>query len=576
VWIVVAAAGLLLSFGTYTFLGGPLSHIPFYGALRIQSRNLTIVDLGLCMLLAFWVDSRLKERAAAHGFETPEGSVHGELSGRNHWWDLVGLAPALAAGALCIALIAVPARLEAALGISASGAAAARGLRPWAVLQLCVVASVVVLVVSWPRVALRSVRRWTAVVVGVDLLVFSIACSTGFVAGRGVPLLPTATDSAALGSGRFAVYDPHVIELPSLIEVGETDLNALTRHPSVQGYGSAVRLGYDRATGTHLDGTLSACALEIGNFGPLGLDTILALPGSVAPALSPTATVRVRSAKAKRSRGCGIEWPRPDATSRRWLFEGADRVDRVDIVPGEGLSADRVLSLLRSGSLHIWVIGPDGSIDRPSVASVSLGSPQHGARFVSLQFSDVVRATGLVAAGPGAGEISDSTNVSGPEGRVILDGALQNGLDRGAWHYAGRVADFVRYELEAAPRTVWIASRAGSGGSRSSVARLSTTPEGGETDEVDAVTPVIVARSEAYAQGWSVVAQNLSSGRSQVLPVTSDGLVQAVSLPAGHYRIVWRYWAPGLSLGLASGALGVVVVLGSAVVVYRRRPRHRP
>ena len=151
------------------------------------------------------------------------------------------------------------------------------------------------------------VGGWS-LIVGGDLLLFSIACSTGFVTGEGVPLFPVASDAASLGTGRFAIYDPPVQNLPGLIKVGETDLNALTHHASVQGYGSAVDQGYDDVTDAHLDGTLSPCALESGAFAPLGLRTLLAIPGSVAPQAAEGLSPATGSA------GCGIDWP---LTTRR-------------------------------------------------------------------------------------------------------------------------------------------------------------------------------------------------------------------------------------------------------------------
>ena len=71
---------------------------------------------------------------------------------------------------------------------------------------------------------------------------------------------------------------------------------------------------------------------------------------------------------------------------------------------------------------------------------------------MSVQFDQPVQATGLVASGPGAGEIADTSIVSGPRTRVALDGTLQDALDRGGWRYAGRLAGFARYTLDVAAR----------------------------------------------------------------------------------------------------------------------------
>jgi hypothetical protein len=552
VWILILAVGLVLTFGTYSPFGGPLSHIPFYGGLRLQSRNLTIVDLGLAMLLAFWVNTLLRRRE----IEGDETAVRAGGSRRSvPWSDVIGLAPAFVAGILCIALLVIPARLETAFGISGDGAASAGGLRPWAALQLVVVLVVIGLVLRWPKLSPLNARRWLLLAVVGDLLLFSVACSTGFVAGRGVPLLPVSSQAASLGTGRFAIYDPPVTNLPGLIKVGETDLNTLTHHASVQGYGSVVGKTYDDATGTHLDGTLSPCALEAGTFAPFGLRTLLALPASVAP------PVAEGLPPAPESAGCGIDWPQQDATSRTWLFESPAEIDEVDLAIGAGDSVGSVIT----PQLRIGVVTTGGQVVWPDVAKQTLS-----AQGAMVEFRASLTATGLVASGPGAGEIADTTIVSGPETRTALDGPLQDALDKGGWRYAGRIDGFVRYVLDAASRNVWIEGDA----TGASVVRISTTIEDGETDYVDTDHPVVVARSEAFAKGWHVEVTNMGDGRTMDLPAKAVGLVQGVSLPAGKFKISWSYWAPGMSVGLASSALGALVLL-AGVLVLAWNPRRR-
>lgn len=547
-WIVVGVVGLFLSFGTDTFLGGPLSHIPFYGGLRDQSRNLSIVDIALGLLLAFWVDSKLRE-TVPRSTATGVGSVG---SGRFDvaWADLVGLVPAAIAALLCIGLIAVPSRLESAFGMSSSAAGSARGLTPWAILQLAVALAVVCLVVCWRRVSPTRAHRALVTVFVCDLLLFSVSCSTGFVAGRGVPLVPVASDAARLGNGRFAIYDPAVVKLPGLIEVGETDLNALTRHPSVQGYGSVVSETYDAATGTHLDGTLSPCALEAGAFSPLGLTTLLALPGSVAPRAG---------GRGPRGATCGVRWPASSSTERRWLLEGPTTVDHVDLDVPASLGLEPAVL----GTLRVGIVDPSGVVEFPAAATLSVDGSG-----LDVGFAHAVSATGIVAAGAGAGQIGDSTVVSGPGVRVELDGPLQDGLDRGDWHYAGKLDGFVVYRRDVAARTVWVEGDPPSARAE----RLEFDDQtGGETDTVASASAFVVARSEAYSPGWHVEATNLTDGRTQSLRVGALGLVQSVHLRAGRYRLVWSYWPPGLSVGLAASAAGSVLVLLGAIACWRWR-----
>ncbi|MGO9344269.1 MAG: hypothetical protein ACLP6E_17420, partial [Acidimicrobiales bacterium] len=107
--------------------------------------------------------------------------------------------------------------------------------------------------------------------------------------------------------------------------------------------------------------------------------------------------------------------------------------------------------------------------------------------------------------------------------------------------------------------------------------RLSTTAEGGETDYVVADRPVVVARSEAFGPGWKVEVLNTPNGSMRTVPVQRVGIVQAVKLPAGRFRIVWSYWPPGLSSGLAASAGGFLVISAGALylIACRRREVRR-
>jgi hypothetical protein len=283
---------------------------------------------------------------------------------------------------------------------------------------------------------------------------------------------------------------------------------------------------------------------------------LLAIPGSVAPAaaegLSP----------APGSAGCGIDWPTAEQTSRSWLFEAAEKIGSVDVsIPSMTATGSD-----ESGGLRIGVVDTSGQVEWPALAS---RSKVPGG--IVVKFVGTVDATGLVASGQGAGEIADTSVVSGPQVRLDLDGPLQDALDKGGWRYSGRVAGFARYTLDVPAPTVWI----GGGGPGASTSRLSTTAEGGETDYVVADRPVVVERSEAFAAGWQVQSLNLADGARENLAVQRAGLVQAVKLPAGRYRIVWSYWPPGLSLGLLSSSVGVLVLLVAAVLVIASRRRRR-
>ncbi|MGH9092698.1 MAG: hypothetical protein ACRDZR_15180, partial [Acidimicrobiales bacterium] len=58
-WLLLAALGLVLAWGSFTPLGHVLVHVPLLGKTRLQSRNLGITDLGLAVLLGLWAERAL-------------------------------------------------------------------------------------------------------------------------------------------------------------------------------------------------------------------------------------------------------------------------------------------------------------------------------------------------------------------------------------------------------------------------------------------------------------------------------------------------------------------------------------
>src|SRR6185437_11088061 len=271
-WLLLAVLGLVMSWGAFTPAGHLFVHIPLFGKTRLQSRNLGIVDLALAVLLAFWADRALGGRGA------------GMFTGWRRW---VSAAPALAAVVLCVVVLAAPVALEETFGASPVGAALGRNLAPWFAGQLVVGLAAVALVLGWPRLSRAWRPRAVVGLVVVDLFLFLLSTSTGLAPGH-VTLEPsTAEATAVLGhDGRFAIYDTTALNVSDLSQIGQPDLNVLTKLPSVQGYGSIVGNTYGTATGTHTLDAVDPCALARGVFTPLRLASLLTLPRFLAPGVT--------------------------------------------------------------------------------------------------------------------------------------------------------------------------------------------------------------------------------------------------------------------------------------------------
>ena len=52
----------------------------------------------------------------------------------------------------------------------------------------------------------------------------------------------------------------------------------------------------------------------------------------------------------------------------------------------------------------------------------------------------------------------------------------------------------------------------------------------------------------AYLPGWRATALNVTTGKSEALTVTRDGLIQDVTVPGGSWRVHFHYHAPYIEL----------------------------
>ena len=70
VFVVLCVVGLVLTMGSTTPLGPLLHEIPLLGSTRLQNRNIILFDLGVVVLLGWWIDTLAASRfdeASHHG-----------------------------------------------------------------------------------------------------------------------------------------------------------------------------------------------------------------------------------------------------------------------------------------------------------------------------------------------------------------------------------------------------------------------------------------------------------------------------------------------------------------------------
>lgn len=298
-WHATALVGAALALGGNTPLGPVLASLPFYGTQRLQSRNILVLDLALAVLLAYWADQPFP--AGTRRRVSLEGTL--------------AALPAVGVVALVTAGLAGGTWLfnwlDSQAGVSTAVIAA---LRPWLVPYLVLGAGALALVIAGRRLPGRLAQQLITGLVVVDVITFSVLAvvqiaprptATGSTAASPATSSPPGTPAAGHAAaatraaavphlsarpvadlgypGRFAIYDPGLLDTSDLSALQPPDLNSISGTPSVQGYTSIVDGQYATATGSHQatgDGqnTLAPAAVADGTLDSLSTTILLTLP----------------------------------------------------------------------------------------------------------------------------------------------------------------------------------------------------------------------------------------------------------------------------------------------------------
>lgn len=519
---VLVVAGIVLTLGTTTPLGGLLHAVPLLGKTRLQNRNAALVDLGAAALLAWFLD------AVAHG-RAEEAS----LTGRRR---LATTAPVALALGLAVFGVVSPATLAQRLATDGTDVATAGGARPTIALSLLIAAAL--LVALWRRGSPARRTRWLVWCFAADLVCFSAFFQTGLISGLPSPYPDSAAAAATFGtSGRFAVVDPLVLAYHPDARLGFGNLDVFTGLSSVQGYGSLVSARYVDATGIRYIGTIGGCQLGRGALVPLRLAAMAVAPNGLlgAPRHPPA---------------CAGE----PATDVRRYFGGAVGVDGLDYV-GPGLAA------LAAGA-SVTLLDRDGS------QGATVGLRPSGHDTLVARFAGAPVAAGAILELPSPGVVDHAELLRARGGSVALDQDLQLGLSKGKWRLAGVVGAESIFTTTIRPQ-VWFAPDVR--GDRARV--VGSDLEGDLVVAVTARSAATLVRSEAWLPGW-VATATLGTGATAALPVRPDGLVQAVTIPAGTTKVLFHYDAPYLGDGVLASLLGLVAMAaGLAAWWWLRRRR---
>jgi hypothetical protein len=599
VWYAVGAVGILLALGSNTPLWHLLIKVPLFSGQRLQSRSIMITDLALAVLLAHWVDGWL----AARRIRTSGGPGTAATQRRE---AVLAAVPALGvAGVVVVALVWEPGFL-AWMGVARSTADRVGGLKPWLVPEL--VLAVVAAALVWS--GRRLDRRWRQALVGAfvvtDLVTFVLltvlavgtgTTGTGTAVGtNGTSTVPTATASDAAPAhgtrvrptgtspdhavrpistlhvrGRFAIYDPTLLDTGQLSDLGAPDQNALSGTYSVQGYGSIVDGAYARATGTHqATGTgqdvFSANAAADGTLDELDTTAILV------PA--PYLVTEPGAGGPPPGAGTGRRHLSPGRTTT-WYLGTPLKVSSVSVAQaartpaaaGTGSSGALMneirLGLVTSSGRTIWLATGRSGGRVPSTWRVT--TP--GVEAVAV----VARSTGRAI------QLDDPAVETAGGDRYEVDGRLESAIVPPRWSYAGRDGAFAIFEDQRARPPLQLRALPGRTLEGTSVRRVSGPAVQPESAAVTSPRGVEVVRAVADIPGWTASWAPAAGGAPRALAVRADGIVQAVTVPAGSGIVTWRYVAPELTIGEAASlaALVAVTVMAAGAVVSVARARRR-
>jgi hypothetical protein len=525
-YVVILVVGLFATWGSYTPFGHIFRQIPLFASTRLQSRNVILVDLALCVFLAWWLE-RVVERDRAGA----------SLLGWRRW---VSAAPALATAALALlALFAGPA-LARYMSATPAHAQLAEDQRLTLLIHLVVALTIAALVVG----AARWRRLWGAVVVvcALDIVVFLVFCAVGFASGN-TPVMPSRANAVAhLGvTGRFALVDGSGRNGDVFESLGLPNMNVFTGLPSVQGYGSLIDAYYGNVTETHPLFNIDVCRLASGTFAQLRLASLAVAAPQLSVPVHSDAPPRLLCATSASSTRAARSFGRiVDVTAFRLggVTAAAGVTWRARLVDAAGQ--------------------PRGPVDRGRSAANGTTVIFH---FASAPAAGVVvTATGLWR------DDSEVLSTSGSQ-RYQVRTNFQMALARG-WRLVATRGTLAYFRATRVRPSAWLAP----GGSR--IEHVTNASWGDSWITVHATSRTTLWRSMEWIPGWRAVARNDATGALRTLRIARAGLIQRVEVPEGTWTVHFLYHAPHIEIGIACSVAGLAL-WGGAVTLSTRERRRR-
>lgn len=585
VWYVVIAFGLLSALGNQTPFGRVLYLVPGLNSERLLNRNLLLVDCGLAVLLAWWTHLLLTDRPPG-----PPRAVVRHRWRRGQRAELVAtLAPVTVSALLSLLLWVADPTLGRFLEATYQfGSVARYQLAGLVTLGTLIAAAATAIALTEARWSARTLRNLLAAVLTVDLLLFNLfvlrpPVTEASAQARG----PTAAAfRAAVGDGRFVIFDPDRFAGDQLLALGQTDLNIFTGTLSAQGYTALADGRYYQATGAHLQEDLAPATLAGPVWDSLNVTTLVSVPSYfVTPAPGAPTTGYPYPGDVGTQPTADGPFPLARGASRRWYFGGPLTLQQWSVPIERGAPRALRVGLLTTTGQVQWV-----------PASEVRASGRGRQRHLAVDLPAPVQAGGVVVQATGGTrlQVGAPTAVTVEAGTVRLDGRMQDPLTGSRWVFSGTLGSFGVFHNTSARGWAWLEGPGGGPVPAGSTVTAGPPEVAGDPPVVvHATGRLLLQRSETWGTGWRAEITSAgpaagpaggAHGSTVAAPVTRAGLVQQVALPGpGDYRITFTY-APGsvrTGIAVSAAAAGILLLWGGAELVgWRRRrragPGHRP
>jgi hypothetical protein len=559
IYLVLGIVGLFAAWGNFTPIGHLFRAIPLFGATRLQSRNIILVDFPLAIVLGWWLE-QVREKArqrrpaagtSSEGVEPGHALSRGGLfAGLEAGYRWATALPALIVAALSVALLVAGTWVVNRISITDGMAHLEGGLAFLNVLHL-LVALAAASAVLFLRTS-RHLLKVLFVVLVVDLTIFVMFTSGGLIGGPGPREASRSAATALLGTtGRFALVDVGGAHTGDFRYIGEPNMNVFTHLASVQGYGALISTIYDNATGTHPQATIDPCHLAAGTFTQLRLSAIAMAAGVLMTPIDTGAAVPSTCVR-----------QRTTATTRRY-FGRLMRVQSIQLsgVKGAALSTSSIrLQFFNGhgapvGQVTTWPV-PAGGHGVIKELGANLDSPLAAGFTVS-------SATGVRVGNAVVTPVGSTTGYQ-------LDSNFQLAIDAASWHLTSTQEQFSVFKATHIRPRAWLSARA-----QGHLSDVRVASWGDTWVNVSLKSPAALYRSEAYLPGWRATALNTKTGTTTSLSVDRAGLIEKVEVPAGDWTIHFHYHAPYIEVSTAVSAVSWVLLLGIAATVGVRRVRKR-